>query len=257
MIKQKFDINNLRPASPCSMSWENMSGDERTRFCASCKLSVYNVSEMTTSEVRALFIKTGGNFCGRIYRRADGTVLTKDCPVGLRAFYKRTARFAGAALTAIVSLFSVGFGQKDSKKDKACKVTSQFKIPETETKKGTSIVEGTLTDPNGAVIPGTVVILKNEQTNKGFTTTTNDEGYYLFSEVPSGNYILHFERSGFKTSQARVVIKEDDKRDISLKMEAAAGGTVVVGGPMYDPNYTIDMSSSSVTYTITRDMFRF
>lgn len=256
MIKQKFDVNNLRPASPCSMSWENMSGDERTRFCESCKLSVYNVSEMTTGQVRALFLKTGGNFCGRIYRRADGTVLTKDCPVGLRAFYKRTARFAGAALAAIVSLFSIGFGQKDSKKDKACKVTSQFKIPEIETKKGTNIVEGTVTDQNGAVIPGAGIILRNEQTNKGFTTTTNDDGYYKFSEVPTGNYILIFMLAGFKTSQTRVSIKENEKFDGSLKMEPS-GATVIVGGPMYDPNYTIDMKSSSVTYTITRDMFRY
>jgi hypothetical protein len=255
MKKQEFDINMLRPASPCSMSWENMSGDERTRFCESCKLSVYNVSEMTTEQVRALFAKTGGNFCGRIYRRVDGTVLTKDCPVGLRAYYKRTARFIGAALTTIISLFSIGFAQKNSKKEKVCKVTSEFKIPEIETKKGTNVVEGTVIDQNGAVIPGVAVILRNGQTNKGFSATTNDEGYYKFSEVPSGNYVLSFVAANFKTSIANVLISENEERNVSPTMEVSTGGTVTVGGPMADPY--IDMSSTSVTYTITRDMFRY
>src|SRR5688500_5475673 len=100
MTKQSFDINKLRVASPCAVPWESMNGGDQSRHCQMCNLNVYNISEMTAAEVRNLVEKTEGRVCGRLFLRADNTVITKDCPVGLRAFYKRTARRAGAALTA-------------------------------------------------------------------------------------------------------------------------------------------------------------
>jgi hypothetical protein len=44
------------------------------------------------------------------------TVLTKDCPVGIRAYQKKAAHFAGAALATIFGLFSISFGQKENDK---------------------------------------------------------------------------------------------------------------------------------------------
>src|ERR1041384_3776026 len=117
MDRQKFDINGLRIAAPCSAGWENMSGDERTRFCQQCNHSVYNIREMTEAEVREMINRATGRVCGRIYRRADGTVMTKDCPVGLRAYRKRAARFAGAALTAVLGLFSISPAQSEKEND--------------------------------------------------------------------------------------------------------------------------------------------
>src|SRR6185369_3331890 len=109
-------INKLRVASLCSVGWETMTGDERIRHCQSCQLNVYNISEMARADAENLITKREGRLCIRLYKRADGTVLTKDCPVGFRAYQKRVARFAGAALAAILGLFSVSFGQKDDKK---------------------------------------------------------------------------------------------------------------------------------------------
>src|SRR5687767_1276640 len=107
MTEPKFNIDNLRVAAPCPAAWENMAGDERARYCQSCQLTVYNFSEMSAREVYDLIAKSEGRICGRLYRRADGTVLTKDCPTGLRAYHKRVTRFAGAALAAILGLVSV------------------------------------------------------------------------------------------------------------------------------------------------------
>jgi hypothetical protein len=114
MTRQNFDINKLRVAAPCPMNWEQMNGDERKRFCSLCQLNVYNFSEMTTDEVQKLVAESEGRICGRLYKRADGTVLTKDCPVGFRAYRKRVARFAGATLGAILGLFSISYGQKEA-----------------------------------------------------------------------------------------------------------------------------------------------
>ena len=75
-------LNNLRIASPCPASWHAMRGDDRVRFCDSCSKSVYNLSDLTAAEATALIRESEGGLCLRLYRRADGTVLTADCPVG-------------------------------------------------------------------------------------------------------------------------------------------------------------------------------
>ena len=40
--------------------------------------------------------------CGRIYQRHDGTVLTRDCPVGMGAIRRRLARMVGAVAASLL-----------------------------------------------------------------------------------------------------------------------------------------------------------
>src|ERR1051325_7818139 len=97
-------LNDIKIASPCTASWDAMSGDDRVRFCDQCRLNVYNLSAMTRAEAEAFLERTGGRTCIRLYRRADGTVLTEDCPVGIRAIRKRIARAAGAIVSVLLVL---------------------------------------------------------------------------------------------------------------------------------------------------------
>lgn len=84
-----------------------MNGADRTRFCASCQLNVYNLSAMTKKEAENLIVKTEGRLCVRFYRRADGTVLTQNCPTGLKALKKRISK-AAAILFSTITSFYVG-----------------------------------------------------------------------------------------------------------------------------------------------------
>ena len=97
MTAEKFDLQQLRVASPCYERWDKMKGDERVRHCASCKLNVYNLSELTKAEAEDLVDRAEGRLCVRFYRRWDGTVLTADCPVGVS---RARARLASALVTA-------------------------------------------------------------------------------------------------------------------------------------------------------------
>jgi hypothetical protein len=99
-------LDNIRIAAPCSSDWNQMMGDERVRFCQQCSLNVYNLSSMTRREAEALISNTEGRLCVRYYRRRDGTVLTKNCPEGLRAIKRRLSRVASAALSAVLSFFT-------------------------------------------------------------------------------------------------------------------------------------------------------
>jgi hypothetical protein len=103
-MKGNDRLDHLRIASPCPVGWEQMSGDDRVRFCEQCSLRVYNISAMTRSEAEALIANTEGRICARLFRRSDGTIITKDCPVGLRAIRRRVAKVAGAAFAVLLSV---------------------------------------------------------------------------------------------------------------------------------------------------------
>jgi hypothetical protein len=83
-----------------------MAGNEKVRFCAHCNLNVYNLSGMTRTEAEHLIAQKEGQLCVRFYRRRDGTILTNNCPVGLRALKRRLSRIANAVASVILSFFA-------------------------------------------------------------------------------------------------------------------------------------------------------
>lgn len=108
-------------ASPCTAKWDEMTGDERSRVCAQCDLSVLNASEMTDEEVlRAIMtLQTGKRVCMRIFRRADGTILSKDCPVGVRKLQvrerlRKVAAWVAGGLSMLVSISSASAQQQNA-----------------------------------------------------------------------------------------------------------------------------------------------
>lgn len=86
-------LDNIMVSSPCSMSWGSMSGDERVRACSGCNKNVYNLSDMTKREAESFLAQHGVSQCLRFYRRKDGTIMTDDCPVGLRGLRNRYRSF--------------------------------------------------------------------------------------------------------------------------------------------------------------------
>jgi hypothetical protein len=104
MSAGSYSLQTIQVASPCQVSWDQMTGDERTRFCPECQLHVYNLSALSRPEAEELLRRTEGRLCVRLYRRADGTVLTSDCPVGLRALRRRLATVTGAAGAVALAL---------------------------------------------------------------------------------------------------------------------------------------------------------
>lgn len=94
-------LRNVRVASPCSESWDDMEGDERVRLCLTCEKNVYDLSSLTEEEARTLIADTEGKVCVRFYRRRDGTILTADCPVG-------QARSLGTKIAAAALALGVG-----------------------------------------------------------------------------------------------------------------------------------------------------
>ena len=105
-----INLDTIQIASPCKANWEEMKGDERTRFCGLCKLNVYNLSAMSRDDAAALLVSHEGRMCVRLYRRSDGRLLTRDCPVGLAARLKARARRVRFAILSLIGALAAGIG---------------------------------------------------------------------------------------------------------------------------------------------------
>jgi len=101
-------LSRIEIAKPCRANWEEMTGDERVRACQLCHLNVYNISTMTQNEAESFLRERlpEGSVCVRLYRRHDGTIITDNCPRGLRAARdaaKRVAHRVAAAASLLLA----------------------------------------------------------------------------------------------------------------------------------------------------------
>lgn len=202
-------LDDIKIASPCTASWDAMKGSDTVRFCGECKLNVYNISNMKAADAAALVGNAEGRLCVRLYQRKDGTVMTRDCPVGFRAAVKRATRAAGAALTMVLGLFSsvgarTAFAGQEGEGGQA---TSCEKPPEPQHIKMGKIalpprrgeeVSLAVVDDRGATIEGARVALTNPETGEIFEASLEDDGRYRLRGVEPGLYTLTVTSEGFE-----------------------------------------------------------
>jgi hypothetical protein len=103
-------LQYVRVAAPCPADWNEMKEVEgdRVKFCSGCQKRVYNLSALGQAEAEGLLRRHEGHLCVRYYRRRDGTILTTDCPVGLKAARELAFRRARASFAACL-LFCTAF----------------------------------------------------------------------------------------------------------------------------------------------------
>lgn len=99
-------LSHVRIAAPCRADWERMHGNQRVRFCGECSMNVYNLSNMSKRDAETLILSAEGRMCVRYYHRADGTILTNNCPVGLRALKRRVSGMSRAVISSVLSFFA-------------------------------------------------------------------------------------------------------------------------------------------------------
>ena len=61
----------------------------------------------------------------------------------------------------------------------------------------TATLRGRVVDPNGAVVSGAQVIAEHKATGVRRTTTTNDEGLFVISNLAAGDYEVRAQAKGF------------------------------------------------------------
>jgi hypothetical protein len=231
-MKTSFDLDTLSVATPCPKAWADMAGDDRVRFCDQCNLNVYNLAELTAKETQKLILSSGGRVCGRLFRRADGTVLTKDCPVGLKAMRTRISRRTAAVFATLLGLSTTVFAQHKSDKDHCQPPARMTKAQNVAPDKAP--LTGTIYDPNGAVIPRAPVLVKNTKTGVTDRVVANDEGQFSFRSLTEGTYSLTITLSPFKTLTLTDVVLEKNAAvnfDITLELSGREVVGLLIGTP--------------------------
>ncbi len=61
-------------------------------------------------------------------------------------------------------------------------------------------LQGVITDPSGGVVPGAHVKFINTGTQATQETTSNDQGFYRFNQLPAGTYDVTITATGFQSS---------------------------------------------------------
>jgi hypothetical protein len=108
-------------------------------------------------------------------------------------------------------------------------------------------ISGTVTDASGAVIPGATVKLADPATGTTKTATTNDTGFYTFSELAPASYTMTVTAKGFKEQDfTSVAVTAEQPRGLDVKLTAGgASETVTVNGNQTPVLNTSDASTSS------------
>lgn len=215
-------LNQIRIASPCTVSWDQMTGTNSVRFCGECQLNVYNISGMQAKDAAELVENAEGRLCVRMYKRTDGTVLTQDCPVGVRAALRRVTRAAGAALTATLSIFSVfsirsaaASGTQEGGKPETCspQVLQGGLTPPpvrlrmgivAPTRRGETVMVN-VHDEGGIKLIGAEVVLTNPQTGETEIAEQEAPGLYRFDGIKPGVYTVSVTANGFTNPLPRAI----------------------------------------------------
>jgi hypothetical protein len=80
-------------------------------------------------------------------------------------------------------------------------------------------IDGTVTDPTGAVVPNATVNLSSSETGFNGSTTTGSNGTFRFALLKPGNYTLTVSVAGFNTAKLTVVASLGQATNIPVKLE--------------------------------------
>ncbi len=93
---------------------------------------------------------------------------------------------------------------------------------------GTTGISGTVTDQNGAVVPGATVKLTNAATGFNRSVTTNTDGKFNFASIPPATYRIEVQADKFKklvSSNVQALV--DSPIELTLPLEAGDVSAVV------------------------------
>ncbi len=141
----------------------------------------------------------------------------------------KTIKNISLVLTLVFCLSAIAFGQET-----------------------TGSIEGTVRDPNDAVVPGISVTIQSIGSTTGFnrTVATDDNGYFFVTSIPVGNYRVTIpEAKGFKSTAAEINVTLGRATQTNIKLTVGSGTSVV--DVTSGDSTTIDTSESKLSTNIT------
>src|SRR6266700_5579161 len=98
-------------------------------------------------------------------------------------------------------------------------------------------IQGTVSDEQGAAVPGATVEAKNSSTNFSRTFTTDSDGRFTLMSMPPGLYVVSITKTGFaKLNQENVelTVGRSISLNITLKVSGVSGEVTITATPTVD-----------------------
>lgn len=104
----------------------------------------------------------------------------------------------------------------------------------------TGTIEGTVKDMNGAAIPGVVITLENAEQTTAFKKTleTDENGYFIVSKLPPGNYKITTKHNYFEPFSKKVLVLIDKSTQVFPMLEVPHGQSDTDVATSIDPRNT-------------------
>ena len=116
---------------------------------------------------------------------------------------------------------------------------------------GRGSIGGLVTDPSGAIIPGTKVVAQSQATGLKLTTVSTSSGLYSFVSLSPGKYQLTASAKGFGTLvQKNVTVSVDQATEVNLALKIGSVSEVVT---VSGTTALTEVSNSTVGQLITAD----
>jgi hypothetical protein len=118
----------------------------------------------------------------------------------------------------------------------------------------TGSLTGVVSDSRGAIVAGATVTLRNNETGIDRVTTSNDQGEFLFPQVPPGEYSVIVESRSFKTALApNIVVEVGSPARTTISLEVGAVSETVTVTAAQD---IINSTSPTLTNVINTRQVR-
>src|SRR5438270_8296944 len=115
-------------------------------------------------------------------------------------------------------------------------------------------LNGTVTDPAGAVVPGATVVATNNGTGTEAKTTSTTSGDYTLPYLPSGTYTIRVSAPGFSTANAEnVILRVAQTMTIDLKLQIGSINQQVV---VSDRPAVLESDSAEIGHYITTEEYK-
>jgi hypothetical protein len=118
----------------------------------------------------------------------------------------------------------------------------------------TGTIRGTVTDPSGAAIPNATVTATATSTGLARTAATNDNGIFVFPNLPIGAYSLKVAAKGFATRQTQgITLITGQTIDLPIALSVGAQNTEIT---VTSVAQQIQTTTSTVAQSVTQEQMR-
>ena len=126
-------------------------------------------------------------------------------------------------------------------------------VASAQTFRGTIL--GTVTDPNGDVVPGATITVKNKSTGLERSTSTDVDGNYTVPELPIGAYEVRIEKTGFVSTRVEnVAVEVAGERRVDVKLNIGAVEEVISIPLSQQVETTSNTLGGTITTRIAEDL---